>query len=193
MPTLINAKSVTRNVGWSVLSKTSTFGLKFVTVPILARILTPEEFTKGLEIMSATLQSVTGVTEEMVDRLAALGMISVFDIEEVGPEVLQNELSVDEAVAKAMVEAAATRAREVAEQQAREKEEAERKRREDEEAARRLLAGEAVPAEAEARAAAILGGGPIGDGAAPGPSVTESDEARAADILGTPLDGKSGA
>lgn len=44
MPTAINAKSVTRNVGWSVLSKTSTFGLKFVTVPILARILTPEEF-----------------------------------------------------------------------------------------------------------------------------------------------------
>lgn len=40
----VNAKSVTRNVGWSVLSKTSTFGLKFVTVPILARLLSPEEF-----------------------------------------------------------------------------------------------------------------------------------------------------
>ena len=40
----VNATSVTRNVGWSVLSKTSTFGLKFVTVPILARLLTPEEF-----------------------------------------------------------------------------------------------------------------------------------------------------
>ncbi|MGH6760736.1 MAG: lipopolysaccharide biosynthesis protein [Phyllobacterium sp.] len=40
----INVKSVTNNVGWSVLSKISTFGLKFVTVPILARILTPEEF-----------------------------------------------------------------------------------------------------------------------------------------------------
>ncbi|QRM57347.1 lipopolysaccharide biosynthesis protein [Sinorhizobium sp. BG8] len=44
MPPTVNAKSVTRNVGWSVLSKTSTFGLKFVTVPILARILTPESF-----------------------------------------------------------------------------------------------------------------------------------------------------
>lgn len=40
----VNVKSVTRNVGWSILSKTSTFGLKFVTVPILARLLTPEEF-----------------------------------------------------------------------------------------------------------------------------------------------------
>lgn len=44
MPSTVNAKSVTRNVGWSVLSKTGTFGLKFVTVPILARLLTPEEF-----------------------------------------------------------------------------------------------------------------------------------------------------
>ncbi len=37
-------KAVTTNVGWSVLSKTATFGLKFVTVPILARLLTPEDF-----------------------------------------------------------------------------------------------------------------------------------------------------
>lgn len=44
MPTAVNLKSVTNNVGWSVLSKTSTFGLKFVTVPILARILSPQEF-----------------------------------------------------------------------------------------------------------------------------------------------------
>jgi succinoglycan exporter len=44
MPTAINLTSVTNNVGWSVLSKTSTFGLKFVTVPILARILSPQEF-----------------------------------------------------------------------------------------------------------------------------------------------------
>jgi succinoglycan exporter len=44
MPPTVNVKSVTSNVGWSILSKTSTFGLKFVTVPILARILTPEEF-----------------------------------------------------------------------------------------------------------------------------------------------------
>lgn len=44
MPPAISLKTVTNNVGWSVLSKTSTFGLKFVTVPILARLLSPEEF-----------------------------------------------------------------------------------------------------------------------------------------------------
>jgi succinoglycan exporter len=41
---MISLRTVTHNVGWSVLSKTSTFGLKFVTVPVLARLLTPEEF-----------------------------------------------------------------------------------------------------------------------------------------------------
>ncbi len=51
----VNAKSVTRNVGWSVLSKTSTFGLKFVTVPILARLLTPEEFG-GVAVALAVVQ-----------------------------------------------------------------------------------------------------------------------------------------
>ncbi|WP_274631339.1 lipopolysaccharide biosynthesis protein [Arvimicrobium flavum] len=44
MSPAINLKTVTNNVGWSVLSKTATFGLKFVTVPLLARILSPEEF-----------------------------------------------------------------------------------------------------------------------------------------------------
>ena len=44
MTSTVSVRSITNNVGWSVLSKTSTFGLKFVTVPILARILSPEEF-----------------------------------------------------------------------------------------------------------------------------------------------------
>jgi succinoglycan exporter len=42
MSPAISLKTVTNNVGWSARSKTSTFGLKFVTVPILARLL--EEF-----------------------------------------------------------------------------------------------------------------------------------------------------
>ncbi|MDE1991051.1 MAG: lipopolysaccharide biosynthesis protein [Rhizobiaceae bacterium] len=44
MTSTVSVRSITNNVGWSVLSKTSTFGLKFVTVPILARILSPEQF-----------------------------------------------------------------------------------------------------------------------------------------------------
>jgi hypothetical protein len=38
----ISLKTVTNNVGWSARSKTSTFGLKFVTVPILARQALPQ-------------------------------------------------------------------------------------------------------------------------------------------------------
>ena len=44
MAPIHGVKTITANVGWSVLSKTATFGLKFVTVPILARLLSPEEF-----------------------------------------------------------------------------------------------------------------------------------------------------
>jgi transcription termination/antitermination protein NusA len=143
-------------------------------------ILTPEEFAKGLEIMSSTLQEVQGVTEEMIDKLGALGMVSVFDVEEVGPEVLMNELSIDETVARQMVEAASTRAKVVAEQQQKDKEEAEARRAVEEEAARRLLAGEVEGAvDAETAAAAILGAGAAGS-----TESTAEAEARAADILG---------
>jgi transcription termination/antitermination protein NusA len=149
-------------------------------------ILTPEEFNKGLENMSQTLLSVPGMSEDMGDKLAALGMVSVFDIEEVGAEVLMTELGIDEETAKAVVEAASAKAKIVAEQQQKEKEEAEAKRRADEEAARRLLAGEVPegggPVDAETAAAAILGAS-----SAPPPEEmrpSAEDEARAADILG---------
>jgi N utilization substance protein A len=130
-------------------------------------ILTPEEFNKGLETLQQTLLTVEGVTEEMVDRLAALGMISVFDIEEVGAEVLQNELSVPEATAAEMVRVCAEKAKVVAEEQQKAKEEAERRKQEEMEAAARLLSGEGVGGEG-----------------APAASVTAEDDARAADILG---------
>ncbi len=148
-------------------------------------ILTPEEFSKGLDTLSQTLVTVEGITEEMVDKLGALGMVSVFDIEEVGAEVLQNELGVNEATAQAMLETAAARAKIVAEEQQKEKTEKEAKRRAEEEAARRLLAGE-MPAgggavDAEAAAAAILGAGSAP--AEPAKPSVEA-EARAADILG---------
>ena len=158
-------------------------------------ILTPEEFNKGLEIMSETLLSIEGVTEEHVDRLAALGIVSVFDVEEVGAEVLATELGLDESIAGAVVEAASARAKIVAEQQQREKEEAEARRRQEAEAARRLLSGEGLPTteegtvDPELAAAAILGVGSRGAGdvrndATPDQTSSAAADARAADILG---------
>lgn len=126
-------------------------------------ILTPEEFNKGLEILADTLLSVEGIQETMLDRLAALGMVSVFDIEEVGADVLMAELEIDEAAANNVLEVASERAKVVAEEQQKEKEEA-AKRREEEEAAGAALLGDlggdiadAPDAEADEAAALILG------------------------------------
>jgi N utilization substance protein A len=148
-------------------------------------ILTPEEFTKGVETMYATIQSVEGITEQMADKLAALGMVSVFDIEEVGQEVLMNELAIDEAKAATVVEVCSVKAKEVAAQQQKDKEEKERKAKEEAELAAKLLAEGGAPTAGEAgeaAAAAILGAG-----GAPAPASAEKShdaEARAADILG---------
>ncbi len=135
-------------------------------------ILTPTEFSKGLETMAGTLESIEGVTESMLDRLAAMGMVSVFDIEEAGVEVLAEELEVEREVAERMVTTCSAKAKEVAEQQAKEKEaqraEAEKRKEEEDDAARRLLQGEASSADlsADLAAAAILSGGspPAGGG-----------------------------
>ncbi|MFA9477213.1 transcription termination factor NusA [Phycisphaerales bacterium AB-hyl4] len=112
-------------------------------------ILTPAEYTKGLDTLEETLKGVEGVTEEHIDRLAALGVISVFDIEEVGPTYLIETFNVDEATAQRMIETAGEKAKVVAEQQQKDKEEAERRKREGEQA----LAGR----PGEQQAAAILG------------------------------------
>ncbi len=152
-------------------------------------ILTPEEFTKGLETMSETLSQVEGLSEEHADRLAALGMVSVFDLEEVGVEVLMTELEIDEATAQLAIEKASARAKEVHEEQEREKEEKARRRAEEEAAARQLLSGEGESGEVspDLAAAAILGAGSVpvkNENEGEGPAVSEDDDARAADILG---------
>ncbi len=132
-------------------------------------ILTPDEFNKGLETMGATLTTVPGITEEMADRLAALGMVSVFDIEEVGADVLVNELGLDQATAQAAVEAAGIKAKEVAIIQQKEKEEKDKAKRDLFDSSARLLEA---------------GASPLADGSTPPPEVEKSDDARAADILG---------
>lgn len=111
-------------------------------------IVTPTEFTKSLDTMDQTLREVEGVTEEMIDRLGALGVISVIDVEDVGAEYLAETLGCDDALARRIVSAAAERSRVLAEEQQREKEEA----------ARRQAAGDTGGDDEDARAAAILGG-----------------------------------
>jgi len=132
-------------------------------------ILTPEEFNKGLEIMTSTLSAIEGMTEQSLDKLAAMGVVSVFDVEEIGAEALMTELGIDETVAKLVVETASVKSKEVAEIQAREKVEQARKRAEDIAATDKMLGS---------------GASPLGD--APAAAVSTTDDARAADILGGP-------
>lgn len=118
-------------------------------------ILTPGEFAKGLDILEETLKTVEGFTEQMIDRLGALGVISVFDIEEVGADVLVEhlkEFELQRPSAERAVGICSEKAKEVAVQQQLDREEADRRKRME-------MAGQAVEMDAaEAQASAILGG-----------------------------------
>ena len=132
-------------------------------------ILTPTEFAKGLEILGDTLRPIEGVNDEMLDKIGALGMISVFDVEEIGMQILVEELGVSDEIAETMVVACSNRAREVEVEREREAAEAAARAAEDAAATDAILGGgEAAPAaqpdaEAESAADSILGlGGSFG-------------------------------
>lgn len=85
-------------------------------------ILTPPEFQAGVQRLDETLKSIEGVTQETVDKVIALGLIDVRDIEEVGPEPLMEELGLDEALAQQIVAKCSEVAKVVAAEQAAKKE-----------------------------------------------------------------------
>ena len=80
-------------------------------------ILTPPEFQAGVQRLDQTLKSIEGITQEMVDKMIALGLIDVRDIEEVGTGPLMEELGLDEATAEEVVERCAEEAKIVAVEQ----------------------------------------------------------------------------
>jgi N utilization substance protein A len=73
-------------------------------------ILTPDEYNRGIEQLANCIKVVDGVDEAMVDKLIALGVISVSDLEDVGVEPLINELKIDADIAEKLVAAAAKEA-----------------------------------------------------------------------------------
>ncbi len=103
-------------------------------------ILTPTEYNKHLETLERIVKAVPGSTDVIVDQLVAMGVVSVGDLDEVGPEPLVNELQVEAELAERIVEAAGEEAiRLEEEREAAEKAKAERAAR-----------GEPEPKEAEA-------------------------------------------
>jgi N utilization substance protein A len=80
-------------------------------------ILTPPEFQAGVQRLDKVLKSVAGVSQEMVDKVIALGLIDVRDIEEVGSSPLMEELGLTEEIAQQVVDKAAAEAKVVAVEQ----------------------------------------------------------------------------
>jgi N utilization substance protein A len=81
-------------------------------------ILTPKEFNQGLDVLEKTLREIEGVDSTIVDQISAMGMVTVLDVEEVGPKPLINELNMDAELAQQIVIRCAEEAKHVAEQQA---------------------------------------------------------------------------
>ncbi len=74
-------------------------------------ILTPDEYNQEIERLSVGLKDTEGIDDTLVDKLIALGIISVLDLEEVGTEPLINELGLESELAKKVVEAAGAMAK----------------------------------------------------------------------------------
>ncbi|MBU0617562.1 MAG: transcription termination factor NusA, partial [Planctomycetes bacterium] len=66
-------------------------------------ILTPAEHNRNLEVMERTLKKVEGVDDLMLDKLIALGCVSVADLDDIGPEPLKDNLDIDPELAERIV------------------------------------------------------------------------------------------
>ena len=87
-------------------------------------ILTPNEFNIALDVLEKTLREVEGVDSTVVDKVIAMGMVNVLDVEEVGSGLLMTELEMDEALAQRIVVHCAETAKKIADKQAAAAEEA---------------------------------------------------------------------
>jgi N utilization substance protein A len=74
-------------------------------------ILTPDEYNQEVERLSNALKDVQGVDDRFIDKLIALGIISVLDLEEVGTEPLVQELGLEPALAERIITTAAEHAK----------------------------------------------------------------------------------
>jgi len=77
-------------------------------------ILTPEEYNLGIEQLANCVKNVEGAADTLVDKLIALGVISVLDLEDVGSQPLVEELNMEASLAEQLVSAAAEEAKRMA-------------------------------------------------------------------------------
>jgi len=77
-------------------------------------ILTPAEYNKNLDDIERALKEVEGVEDITLDKMLAMGIVSLADLAEIGPEPLVKELDMDEALAARVVETASEEAKRIA-------------------------------------------------------------------------------
>jgi N utilization substance protein A len=77
-------------------------------------ILTPDEYNQGIERLTKCVKSIEGADETLVDKLIALGIISILDLDDVGAEPLVTELNIKPDLAQRLVTAAVEEAKNMA-------------------------------------------------------------------------------
>ncbi|MBP7936637.1 MAG: transcription termination/antitermination protein NusA [Phycisphaerae bacterium] len=134
-------------------------------------ILTPKEYNKGLDDMEKVLSSLEGMTSEKIEKMMAMGIISLGDVEEIGVEPLMKVLGLSEELAQQVISTSS-------------------------EAAKRLMAeAEAAKAAAVAAAAAESAATSVTDGVETDSeirSATAAEEAGAVDGATVPSDAGDG-
>lgn len=80
-------------------------------------IMTPAESAKNCDQLEVALKAIDGAEDVLLDKLLAMGIISLADLAEVGSEPLVKDLELDEALAATIVEVAAVEAKRVAEEE----------------------------------------------------------------------------
>lgn len=77
-------------------------------------ILTPIEYNREVDQLTDCIKSIGEIDDTLVDKLLALGIISVLDLEEVGAEPLVEELKLEAEKAQAIIAAASEAAKKAA-------------------------------------------------------------------------------
>jgi N utilization substance protein A len=77
-------------------------------------ILTPKEYNKEVDRLAGCMKEIAGMDDRFVDKLLALGIISVLDLEEVGTEPLIKELQLESALAERIIKVAEEAAKKAA-------------------------------------------------------------------------------
>lgn len=132
-------------------------------------IVTPIEYNANMENMEQTVRSVAGVEDVLIDKLVAMGCVSVEHIESIGPEPLVSTLEITPELAEEIVYAAGEEAikREEAREEAAKQKAA---------LAAAAAAGVAEPAAAAPADDAVSSGEPFAALASDAPSAFTSDD-----------------